>query len=66
MNWKPINDKGDFIYKGCLFEVDGELYIYSGVVHDEEEVYGRKISGIDNSEHKYKFSQVTQIYKPCV
>jgi len=64
--YKTINEKGDFIEEGCIFEVDGELFIYSGVVHDEQDVYGYKISGIDRSEYKFKFKQVSQIYKPAI
>lgn len=62
-NYKPINDKGDFIERDCLFDVDGELYSYSGVIHDRNTVYGVKICGADNSEHSFLFDQVNIIYK---
>lgn len=64
MEYEAINENGEFIERDCLFEVDGELYIYSGVVHDSEEVYGYKYSGTHNAECKFNFSQVSKIYKP--
>ena len=64
MNYIPINDKEDFIELDCIFQIAGVLYACSGVIHDEEYVYGYNVSMVDPKEHKFKFSEVGLIYKP--
>lgn len=68
--YNPINDNGDFIEPDCLFEANGLMYEYSGVVHDKCMVYGRKLNyqsplaNVDRDETSFNFSQVSMIYKP--
>jgi hypothetical protein len=60
--WKPVNENGDFIDHNCLFVVNDIVYEYSGVVHDDDQVYGYGFD-IPTKEQCFKFSEVTARYK---
>ncbi len=48
--YNPINEKGDFIERDCIFSAHGILYAYTGVIHDDELVFGR-ITLLNNTHH---------------
>ena len=65
IKYNPVNENGDFISRGCIFLAHGILYDYTGVVHDEQKVYGiRCCMSDDGREHKFDFSEVETIFIP--
>lgn len=63
-SWQSNRKPELFIESDCLFTVEGQLYEYSGVVHDQNTVYGRAYHDGDKKEFKFHFSDVETIYWP--
>jgi hypothetical protein len=55
----------DFLASDDLFAIDDDVYICTGVVHDDEKIYGRAISTFESSpkEKSFGFAQVTMKWR---
>ena len=48
----------DFLDTGELFQVGEDVYLCSGIIHDDEKIYGVPVSSQSDKESCFKFSEV--------
>lgn len=55
----------DFLDSNDLFAIDDDVYMCTGIVHDDEKIYGRAISTFETSpkEKSFGFAQVTMKWR---